>query len=65
MSKGHFDCAAFHNAMQSFTAANIYLSDQHKDEGIRRQKRNTKDTMTITSFLPDRIPLMKQAEKRE
>ena len=62
--KGHFDCAAFHNAMQSFTAANIYSSDQHKEEGISRQNRNTKDTMTITSFLRDRNPFVEQEDLR-
>ena len=62
--KAHFDCAAFHNAMQCFTAANIDSSDQHKEEGISRQKHNTKDTMTITSFLRDRNPLIEQEDRR-
>ena len=62
--KGHFDCAALHNAMQSFTAANIYSSDQHKEEGISGQIRNTKDTMTITSFLRDRNPFVEQEDLR-
>ena len=30
--KGHFDCAAFHNAMQSFTAANIYSDFIYEDQ---------------------------------
>ena len=62
--KGHSDSAAVNNAMQSFTAANIYSSDQHKEEGISRQKRDTKDTMTITSFLRDRNPFVEQEDLR-
>ena len=58
------DCAAVNNAMQSVTATNFYSSDQHKEEGISRQKRDTKDTMTITSFLRDRNPFVEQEDLR-
>ena len=58
------DCATVNYAMQSVTATNFYSSDQHKEEGIIRQKRDTKDTMTITSFLRDRNPFVEQEDLR-
>ena len=58
------DCSAANNAMQSVTATKFYSSDQHKEEGISRHKRDTKDTMIITSFLRDRNPFVEQEDLR-
>lgn len=52
------DCAEMNNAMQTFTGSNFYSSEQHKEDGISRQKRDTKDTLIFTSFLEERNPFV-------
>lgn len=44
------DCAEVNNAMMSFAGTQFYSSDQHEEDCLRRQKRDTKDTIHIFKF---------------
>ncbi|CAC5362548.1 unnamed protein product [Mytilus coruscus] len=57
------DCAEVNNAMMSFTGTKFYSSDQHKEDGLSRQKRVTKDTMIFASFL-ERNPMVEEEGMR-
>ena len=58
------DCAEMNDAMQTFTGTNYYSSDQHKEDGKSRQKRDTKDTMIFASFLEERNPFINEENFR-
>ncbi|CAG2204334.1 unnamed protein product [Mytilus edulis] len=58
------DCAEVNNAMMSFTGTKFYSSDQHKEDGVSRQKRDTKDTMIFASFLQERNPFVEEEGMR-
>jgi hypothetical protein len=50
------DCAEVNSAMQTFAGTNFYSSDQHKEDGKSRQKRDSRDTTIFASFLAERNP---------
>jgi hypothetical protein len=52
------------DAMQTFTGTNYYSSDQHKEDGKSRQKRDIKDTMMFASFLEERTPFINEENLR-
>ncbi|VDI77901.1 Hypothetical predicted protein [Mytilus galloprovincialis] len=58
------DCAEINSAMMSFTGTKFYSSDQHKEDGVSRQKRDTKDTMIFASFLEERNPFIEEEGMR-
>ncbi|CAC5380091.1 unnamed protein product [Mytilus coruscus] len=58
------DCAEVNNAMMSFTGTKFYSSDQHKEDGVSRQKRDTKDTMIFASFLQERNPFVEEEDSQ-
>ncbi|CAG2218584.1 Kinesin heavy chain,Kinesin-like protein KIN-14Q,Kinesin-like protein KIF18B,Kinesin-like protein KIF3B,Kinesin-like protein KIN-12D,Kinesin-like protein KIN-7I,Chromosome-associated kinesin KIF4,Kinesin-like protein KIN-12B,Kinesin-like protein KIN-12E,Kinesin-like protein 5,Kinesin-II 85 kDa subunit,Kinesin-II 95 kDa subunit,Kinesin-like protein KIF15-A,Kinesin-related protein 3,Kinesin-like protein unc-104,Kinesin-like protein KIF18A,Kinesin-like protein KIN-14P,Kinesin-1 heavy chain,Kinesin-like protei len=58
------DCAEVNNAMMSFTGTKFYSSDQHKEDGVSRKKRDTKDTMIFASFLEERNPFIEEEGMR-
>ncbi|CAG2195214.1 unnamed protein product [Mytilus edulis] len=58
------DCAEINSAMMSFTGTKFYSSDQHKEDGVSRQKRDTKDRMIFASFLEERNPFIEEEGMR-
>lgn len=54
------DCAEVNNAMMSFTGTKFYSLDQHKEDGVSRQKRDSRDTMIFASFLEERNPFVEE-----
>lgn len=47
-------CAAINNAMQIFTHKALETSEQHKEMGLSRQKRDIEDTKILHDFLSER-----------
>lgn len=52
-------CVEINNAMMLFTGTKFYSLDQHKGDGVCRQKRNSKDTI-FASFLEERNLLVEE-----
>lgn len=57
-------CAAINEAMQLFTHKALETSEQHKELGISRQKRDIEDTNIIYNYLSDRNVFAKSAVLR-
>lgn len=53
-------CAEVNNAMMSFTGTILCSSDQHKENDVSRQKRESKDTMIFASILEERNPFVEE-----
>lgn len=47
-------CAAINDAMQHFNGKSFETSEQHKEIGISRQKRDAEDTKTLYDYLSER-----------
>lgn len=54
------DCAEVNNAMMPFTGTILCSSDQHKENDVSRQKRESKDTMIFASILEERNPFVEE-----
>lgn len=53
-------CAEVNNAIMSFTGTILCSSDQHKENDVSRQKRESKDTMIFASILEERNPFVEE-----
>ena len=51
-------CALINNAMQQFTSIHYGTSEQHKELGTTRKKRDDADTLTCLGFLKERSPFV-------
>lgn len=48
------NCAAINDAMQHFTQKTLETSEQHKEIGLTRRKRDIQDTKTVYDYLSER-----------
>lgn len=53
-------CAEVNNTMMSITGTISSSSDQHKEDDVRRQERESKDTMIFASILEERNPFVEE-----
>ncbi|KAK3085994.1 hypothetical protein FSP39_011885 [Pinctada imbricata] len=57
-------CARINEAMQEVTSVNFHTSDQHKELGDTRKKRDDSDTHAMIEFLNQRSPFAQVKELR-
>ena len=58
------DCAELNLALQELTSLNFRTSDQHKEEGDSRRKRDSTDIGTLASFIAARDPYIEEPNLR-